>query len=534
MKLLARSINWPRLLWLAHRQTALPQLYSLLQGPGASVVPTSIQEQLLAHYKSNARRNRALLDAEHAAISLLEENGIEALGLRMPSLLEEHYKDPGLREYEPLDLLVRPKHVDRARDLLLRTGYRRVFELSRQREAMQRRARSFLPLHNDEQNIRLHLHDRLLPQFFALKGEEARVWDDRRTVSDGRGLIPSDTSLLILLCAYGTLNLWTRLPWIADVARLTATISAADWPALISRAEAAGAGRMLQLGLALAHDLFGTLLPTPLATAILSDDAVQASVAEVRSRLFDGADDRVGELQRARFRLAMRERRSDRVRYLANFISTPTVEDWNTVKLPDTLVYAYHLVRPVRLAGDILRSLRGRSKNAPYFATPMPLVDRMIEMAGLNSDDVVYDLGCGDGRIVIRAAQLYGTRGLGVDLDPERIAESRANARAAGVENLVRFELKNVLEVDLEPASVIMIWLLPTQHLQLRPKLLKELRPGARIVGHSFDMGDWTPAKTEMVEVPAWGQESQIAYMWTVGEEPAATAGARTLSPVNA
>lgn len=134
---------------------------------------------------------------------------------------------------------------------------------------------------------------------------------------------------------------------------------------------------------------------------------------------------------------------------------------------------------------------------APYVPTPQDVVERMLELAGVTKQDVVYDLGCGDGRLVITAAKKYGARGVGVDIDPERVAESQANARREGVEHLVRFEQRDALETDVSEATVVTLYLLSSSNMKLRPILTKQLKPGARIVSHAFGMGDWTPEKIE-------------------------------------
>ena len=134
---------------------------------------------------------------------------------------------------------------------------------------------------------------------------------------------------------------------------------------------------------------------------------------------------------------------------------------------------------------------------APYVPTPQDVVDRMLALANVTSTDVVYDLGCGDGRIVVTAAKKFGARGVGVDIDPERIRESEANAKTEGVEKLVTFRLQSALDVDLSPASVVTLYLLSASNLRLRPLLTKQLKPGARIVSHAFSMGDWAPDRRE-------------------------------------
>ena len=153
-------------------------------------------------------------------------------------------------------------------------------------------------------------------------------------------------------------------------------------------------------------------------------------------------------------------------------------------------------------------------KLAPYVQTPQDVVDRMLEIAHVGRDDVVYDLGCGDGRLVITAAKKYGARGVGVDFDLNRVKESQANAQKAGVEGLVEFRQQDALTVDVSPATVVTLYLLTSSNLKLRPILTKTLRPGARIVSHQFGMGDWQPEAQETL-TEADGSP-HILYLWRV------------------
>jgi SAM-dependent methyltransferase len=150
-----------------------------------------------------------------------------------------------------------------------------------------------------------------------------------------------------------------------------------------------------------------------------------------------------------------------------------------------------------------------RTPDVIFVATPQPVVDRMLTLAKVTSKDVVYDLGCGDGRIVITAAKRYGARGVGVDIDPARITESIANAKAAGVSDKVRFVTEDLFQTDLHEATVVMLYLLPSLNDRLRPKLQRELRPGSRIVSNSFAMRGWKPTKTATVG-------DHVIYLWTI------------------
>jgi SAM-dependent methyltransferase len=152
---------------------------------------------------------------------------------------------------------------------------------------------------------------------------------------------------------------------------------------------------------------------------------------------------------------------------------------------------------------------------APYIATPDDVVDRMLALAQVTREDVVYDLGCGDGRIPIAAAKKYGARGVGLDLDPKLIALAQANARAAGVDALVDFRVENVLTADVSTASVVTLYLLSSSNERLRPLLVRQLKPGARIVSHAFSMGrDWPADRIDQF-VSARGDEVTL-YLWKI------------------
>ena len=182
--------------------------------------------------------------------------------------------------------------------------------------------------------------------------------------------------------------------------------------------------------------------------------------------------------------------------------------------LPVVLAGALAVGSAVLQAGPGLpeRQTSGAQSLAPYVPTPQDVVEKMLELAGVTAADVVYDLGCGDGRLVITAARKYGARGVGIDIDPDRIAESEANARKAGVESLVGFRLQDAMKADVSPATVVTLYLLSSSNMRLRPLLTAQLRPGARIVSHAFSMGDWTPDKVETFK-DANGS-SRTLYLW--------------------
>jgi SAM-dependent methyltransferase len=151
--------------------------------------------------------------------------------------------------------------------------------------------------------------------------------------------------------------------------------------------------------------------------------------------------------------------------------------------------------------------------DVPYEPTPHAVVEKMIELAEVRSGDVVYDLGCGDGRIVIAAVRRPGVRGVCVEIDPDLVRRSRRNAARAGVLDRIRFVEGDLFETPIADATVVTLYLWPHVNLRLRPRLLAELRPGTRIVSHSHDMGDWPPERTVYVGEPP---KQAVLHRWTI------------------
>jgi cyclopropane fatty-acyl-phospholipid synthase-like methyltransferase len=160
-------------------------------------------------------------------------------------------------------------------------------------------------------------------------------------------------------------------------------------------------------------------------------------------------------------------------------------------------------------------STPGVKLDVPYVSTPDSVVAEMLRLAAVRPGDMVYDLGCGDGRIVIAAAKDFGARGVGIDIDPARIAEANAAARRAGVSPRVRFTVQDLFQTDFSEASVVALYLYPEMNAKLLPKFLAELRPGTRIVSHQFGMGDWRPQESVRLWV---GTLDHWVHLWVVPE----------------
>jgi len=164
-------------------------------------------------------------------------------------------------------------------------------------------------------------------------------------------------------------------------------------------------------------------------------------------------------------------------------------------------------------AAALAQEKKLRDPDVIFVPTPHDVVQEMLKMAKVHPGDIVYDLGCGDGRTVIAAAKDFGARAVGIDINPVRIQESQDNAKAAGVTDRVTFRNEDLFEADIKEATVVTLYLLPSLNLKLRPKLWKDLKPGTRIVSHDFDMGEWKPEDTVQID-------GHTVYFWTIPVKP--------------
>jgi cyclopropane fatty-acyl-phospholipid synthase-like methyltransferase len=162
------------------------------------------------------------------------------------------------------------------------------------------------------------------------------------------------------------------------------------------------------------------------------------------------------------------------------------------------------------IGSEAAQNAPARVPDVVYVPTPQPVVDAMLKLAAVTDKDVVYDLGCGDGRIPITAAQKFGARGVGIDIDPKRIEEANENAKAAGVTDKVTFLTQDLFESDISAATVVTLYLLPSLNERLMPKLKSELKPGTRVVSHAFTMGTTWPADSRAEA------EGKSVYLWII------------------
>lgn len=186
---------------------------------------------------------------------------------------------------------------------------------------------------------------------------------------------------------------------------------------------------------------------------------------------------------------------------------------------PTRRVPCHEWLAPIGLLLCLFMTSCYRQKDVPYVVTPPSTVDAILELAEVSDKDVVYDLGSGDGRIVIAAARKYGARGIGIEIDPALVKIARENAKKQGVDDLVEIKEQDVLAANISDATVVTLYLNSAINLMLKPKLWNQLRPGARVVSHYFPIRGWKPDETKVVQDPSEGAVN--LYLWRITEEHA-------------
>lgn len=490
-------LDWDQIFIAASRHGVLGLLYHRLHETCPELVPGQAFDFLRDCSQKTAERNRYLSEELRRILKQFRAEQISALPFDGPLLVATVYGDASLRESKSLSFFVPANQGMKAKELLLAQGYRREYTWDQRRETAEWMFLRMMGL-DREDGVHVWLYSELNPGGFnpALRLRSLRPAVASFSIAGENIESLSAEDLLLHICAEAAESMLSpRLLPIVDIAWLSERGTALDSRRLLQRSDFLGMRRRLAMGLLLARDLLGARVAEELGAHFLSDPEAKQLAASFSASLFSDQDIVPGTRARLFTRMRSRERMRDKATVLARFAINPTREDWSLIALPAPL---YFLWKPLR----ILASRAGlvSSKHlAVFMPTPVEVAEEMLNIAEVGPGDTIYDLGCGDGRIVILAARQRGARGVGVDLDPDRVEEANANARKAGVEHLVKFVRQDVMEVDLSSASVVSLFLSPQANLMLRPKLQRQLPVNARVVSRSHDMGNWPPNRTKLV-----------------------------------
>lgn len=348
--LLAQKLDWRYLLWLAswHRVTRLLLLH--LKHQPAGLVPATVLEQLRRQSATLAHQSLFQLSELLRVLRLLADHGIAAAPFKGPAMAAALYGDPALRESEDLDILIKASDFHAAKALLLAHSFRPWETLSPGQEATYLRYECGYTFVQEQNNISVDLHWDFMRKYFALPLDLDLIWQRMQTATLAGQAINqlSPEDLLLILCLHGGKHLWFGLNWICDVAELLRAAPQLDWQYVTAQAQRCGCQRLLGVGLHLAHQLLGAELPAAAAN-LSAEPNVSGLAARVHADLFPEAEWEPSAAAKFSFLLNARERRRDRVSFCWRRIITPTVSDITSALLPQTFLFLYFGLRPIRV-----------------------------------------------------------------------------------------------------------------------------------------------------------------------------------------
>ncbi len=521
-ELLSVPLRWPYVLRLASLYGLRPCLWRHLHDLPETLLPAPARD-LLREISTHNRTRQQFQCAEVVRLSrVLEHAGVQATAYRQSALALTLGAPLHLREFDRMDLLVAPEDAARAARVLAGEGYLPSPGISSSAPEPELDGAAFLVNRESIAMLELHWGDACGARLPAFSLQRILAHARQVTVAGAAVRVPRAENLVHLCCREGARYVWRDLGIVCDLAELFASRQVTDLTFVLAADWAPRCRNAVWFGLELARELFNEPPPAMCAEAALPAQPLwmRRMFAVTAARLFAEQPVPAGATENLRFQWHMRDTLAGRLRYLLGYALTPNQADWDILRLPRSLRFLYPALRVARLAGRaaalpfanlLPRSLPRRRALGSFTPTPLDVVQRMLELAQVGPADVVYDLGCGDGRVVIEAAKQYGARGVGVDEDSARIRQAEADARAAGVQDRVAFLERDALTVSLAEATVVMLYVSAAAADALRSRCQRELREGARVVAHGADVGLWDRSEV----VVSSGVPTTI-YLWKI------------------
>lgn len=362
---LKQDIDWAKLMQMASCHKVMPLLYWNLNANCAEAVPKHILAKLRVDFFANTRHSLFLSGELVRLLNLFKAQGIPALCFKGPVLAASVYGNLSLRQFSDLDILIRERDIERAKQLFLSEGYRMKIEhieVTEEQEATFVRSQNIhklvreaaYPFINQQKEVMAELHWGVMPKYFSFPIDSKALWDDLAQASIAGNAVPSlsPENTLLMLVGHGTKDCWTQLARICDVAELIRSHPELNWVKLMHMAKALGGERMLFVGLMLAHKLLGTTLPKDVWQKIQTDPTVELLANQVCEKLFHNKDNSYKDGTITNFHLSSRERLADRLRYFLFLAITPTTSDWLLLPLAKFPAFIYYLLRLIRLVGE--------------------------------------------------------------------------------------------------------------------------------------------------------------------------------------
>jgi len=513
--LLRRGVDWQEVVAcvLQHRVASL--VFTNLSALGEELVPPVWHEAL--------RQEAHEIERSHAARFAEVRNVSEAFAVAEIPILP--YQVPVLnwltsrhareRAFVDLEVMIQQVNMPRAGAILAGLGYQPGLNLGGD-DKTDAGPNSWFLFHRQHRTIAVHTEQTL--QYFPEMTELHQLSRNLRVFEFGNGKIvsPSLEHLLFMICVNGTLNFWDRLSYVSEVSNLVQS-SPVDWAYAKSVASRFKATRMLLLGAYLAHQVLGAVLPAEVVSEVRADVSIQRSATSVEEKLTGGDLSSRSAFNRAAFRIRSRDTLHAGVSHTLHLAITPIRGESETGTLSSKKYLLYQIAhRPLRLLREYGVGLhqRWRTDLSGFSATPQELIDRALQLVNVKPNDVLYDLGCGDGQVVISAAKHFGIHAVGVDINPVRISDARTNARKACVQHSVEFLVQDAKQCDVSMATIVWLNVDRFGSLRLLENLRLQLRPGARVLSHTFPIIGWPSIKQELVTLSD-GTQKPI-FLWRI------------------
>ncbi|MBI1870604.1 MAG: nucleotidyltransferase family protein [Chlamydiae bacterium] len=497
--LLQGKIDWHYFYEIMSRHRLKPILYQNFDRYFSQSVSQPFFAELYEQVQSNLRQSLLITQSLIQILNGFKEKRIFALCYDGPALAEMIYKNFSLQHSTDLNIFIHRSDVLKAQALLEAQGYAPRFKPKKQKnDLICHRCQETLTGHG----IFVHLHWAIEPNSFLFPDEDTnqRLWENPESVSLGGTPLQtfSPENWILILCLHGAKHGWRQLNTIGDIAALIEVYPCLNWKEVLEKACQLHKKRILLLGLYLAMNLFEAPIPQEIIQKIEKDVRVKFLAEKVRGKLFQKR--RTGSrFLDDFFFLRTLESYRDKIRFCLNY-ARPTPLEWRLFSVPRGLYFIYYFVRPIRLIIKyFIRLFKHPLKRdlAIFVPTSLSAVDRMLELAAIGPNDIVYDLGCGDGRMVIRAAQKCGARGIGIDIDSKLVCQAQEKAREEGVDPLVKFSRADVKKALIQDATVVMLSLPSSAYPKLKTLLQNQLRQGTRIVTRRLFMDDFPMIKQE-------------------------------------
>lgn len=483
------QIDWYYLLQLCYKHGLPVQLYLYLKSMPPGVCPREIYSHLEDFFKFNEEMNQ-LHTTELLRISeLLNTNNIFALPYLGVILANTSYKSCHLRTFNSVDFYIKKSDALKVKDLIISLGYKQICKTDFLDDESYVNNLEEFRFFGEKVNLNVRWNFSYKFHFpvktFYDKKEFVKILINQQHI-----LTFSPEDFFLILCIHNANHRWSQLDFICDLREFMAT-NDLKWDKIKYKANKIGIERILAINLVLVHILLNTRIPAGLIS--LDQNAPQISKEIIEKFILKK---NLTIMENLKLSIKIREKLIDGILDFLSIIFIPSLTDLNQISAPKILSPLINVSRPFILFKKYYKN-KFQPHPGKFEPSTRKVVELMLHMAEISSDDIVYDLGCGDGRIVVSAALDYRARGVGIDLDPGRIEEAKLNARKEGVSDLVTFRQEDINDSDISKASVVCLFLRGSFLNNFKDKLKKELSPGTRIVSNEHEIRGWHPVKKE-------------------------------------